>query len=81
VDGSFDLGIRHPVRKSVNRVCEVNAGAVAGVRWIRAKAVNASQCTRSALARHCRPASFALSAIMVDLLLNLGNESVRFWIG
>jgi hypothetical protein len=80
-NGIVDLGIRHSVREGVNGVCEVNACAVAGVRWICAKAVNASQYARRAPPRYSCPAAFALSAITVDLLLNLGDESACFWVG
>jgi hypothetical protein len=69
------------VREGVNGVCEINAGAVAGVCWIRAKAVNSSQYARSSIARHCRPAVLALVPITVELLLDLGDESGCLWKG
>src|ERR1039458_2163575 len=43
VNGGFDLSIRHSVCEGVNCVCKINAGAVASVSWIRAKAVDPAQ--------------------------------------
>jgi hypothetical protein len=79
--GSFDLDVGHTVRESVNREGEVNAGAVAGVPWVRAKVVDASQNSRHLLVGCCGSASFALLAITVELSLCPGDESVCFWVG
>src|ERR1022692_1206819 len=80
-DRSFDLGIRNPVREGVYRECEVNAGAVTGVDWIRAKVVDVSQNSWRLMTRSCGSASFPLLAIVIELPLNPGDESVCFRVG
>src|ERR1019366_6450188 len=71
-DCSFDLGIGNSVCEGVYRVCEVNAGAVTGVDWIRAKVVDASQNSKRPIARRCSSASFPLLAILIELPLDSG---------